>query len=72
MIQESRLLRCACGWEARGSIDELVVAAGEHGRRVHNMEPTRDQVLEMVVDERASTAEPAAAPLEAAGEAGRE
>ncbi len=48
-MDESRLLRCACGWEARGTLDDLVVAAREHGRRVHNMEPTRDQVLAMVV-----------------------
>jgi predicted small metal-binding protein len=50
-MDERRMLRCACGWEARGSIDELVVAAGEHGARIHNMEPTRDQVIAMIVDE---------------------
>jgi predicted small metal-binding protein len=44
-------LRCACGWEASGTLDELVIAAGEHGRRVHNMTPTRDEVLAMVISE---------------------
>lgn len=43
------LVRCACGWESRGSEDEIVAATQEHGRRVHNMEPTRDEVMAMVV-----------------------
>ncbi len=42
-------LRCACGWEATGSEEEVVAAAAEHGERVHNMRPTRDEVLAMVV-----------------------
>jgi predicted small metal-binding protein len=44
-------LRCACGWETAGTEDELVVAATQHGERVHNMRPTRDEVLAMVVRE---------------------
>jgi predicted small metal-binding protein len=36
---------CDCGWSARGSEDELVAAAQEHGRQAHDMEPTREQVL---------------------------
>ena len=43
------LVRCACGWEASGSEDEVVAATEEHGRRVHNMQPTREEVLAMVV-----------------------
>jgi predicted small metal-binding protein len=42
-------LRCACGWEATGTEDELNVAAVEHGRRVHNMTPTRDEVRAMIL-----------------------
>jgi predicted small metal-binding protein len=43
-----RVLRCACGWETRGNNeDELVAAAQEHGRKFHNMVPTREQVLAM-------------------------
>lgn len=42
-------LRCACGWEARGTEAELIAAATEHGRRVHNMTPTREDVLAMIV-----------------------
>ena len=42
-------LRCACGWETEGTEDELVEATREHGKRLHNMEPTREQVLAMVL-----------------------
>ena len=37
--------RCACGWEVTGSEDEVVDATIDHGRRIHNMEATREQVL---------------------------
>ena len=37
--------RCACGWEVSGSEDEVVDATIEHGRRIHNMEATREQVV---------------------------
>jgi predicted small metal-binding protein len=37
--------RCACGWEISGSEDEVVDATIDHGRRIHNMEATREQVL---------------------------
>jgi predicted small metal-binding protein len=42
-------VRCACGWETSGTEDEVVAATREHGRRLHNMEPSRDEVLAMVV-----------------------
>jgi hypothetical protein len=44
-----RSLRCACGWEASGRFDELVVAAQEHGRRIHNMVPTTEEVEAMLL-----------------------
>jgi len=37
--------RCACGWEFRGSLDAVVDATIDHGKRIHNMEATRDQVV---------------------------
>jgi predicted small metal-binding protein len=37
--------RCACGWEVTGSEDEVVAATIDHGRRLHNMEATREQVV---------------------------
>jgi hypothetical protein len=44
-----RRLRCACGWEASGNFEELVLAAQEHGRRIHNMAPTREEVEAMLL-----------------------
>jgi predicted small metal-binding protein len=41
-------LRCACGWETRGTREQLITDAVEHGRRLHNMEPTPEQVLAMI------------------------
>lgn len=40
---------CACSWEIVGEEDEVVRATQEHGRTVHNMESTREQVLAMAV-----------------------
>ena len=37
--------RCACGWEVTGPEDEVVDATIDHGRRIHNMEATRDDVV---------------------------
>lgn len=36
---------CTCGWEKIGSEGEVVPAAQEHGRRVHNMDSTPAEVL---------------------------
>jgi predicted small metal-binding protein len=41
------IVRCACGWHTRGSEDEVVAAAAEHGKQVHNMTASRDQILAM-------------------------
>lgn len=51
MSDEPMRLRCACGWETSGSEDEVVAAATEHGDAVHNMRPTRAEILAMVVPE---------------------
>ena len=42
-------LTCACGWESTGSEDEVVEAAQEHGRNLHNMDVSREQALAMAV-----------------------
>ena len=42
--------RCACGWEITGSEDEVVDATIDHGRRIHNMAATREQVLAALHD----------------------
>ncbi len=36
---------CVCGWQASGPEDEVVAETQAHGRDVHNMETTREQVL---------------------------
>ena len=49
MDDEEITVRCACGWETAGSEDLVVEATAEHGRQVHNMVPTREEVLAMAV-----------------------
>ena len=41
------IVRCDCGFEARGEEAELVPVVQKHGREAHNMEVTREQVLAM-------------------------
>jgi predicted small metal-binding protein len=43
-------LTCACGWQSTGSEDEVVAAARDHGRELHNMELTREEALRMAVE----------------------
>jgi hypothetical protein len=50
-------VRCVCGWESTGPTDDVVAATTEHGRRVHNMVATRDQVLAMAIDPSESDAD---------------
>jgi predicted small metal-binding protein len=45
MSDEMFTNRCACGWEVTGPEDEVVDATIEHGRRVHNMTATHEEVL---------------------------
>jgi hypothetical protein len=44
-------VRCVCGWEVVGTEDDVVPATQEHGRRLHNMGATRDEVLAMATAE---------------------
>lgn len=41
------VVRCDCGFEARGTEDKLVPVVQRHGREVHNMKVTREQALAM-------------------------
>ncbi len=50
MPDEMITVRCVCGWESTGTTADVVMATTEHGRRLHNMTPTRDEVLAMAVD----------------------
>ena len=38
---------CDCGFEARGTPDQLIPIVQKHGVDVHNMKATAEQVLEM-------------------------
>ena len=39
------VVRCDCGFEARGATEHVVAAMQDHAKNVHNMEATREQVL---------------------------
>jgi predicted small metal-binding protein len=41
------VVRCDCGFEARGTEDTLVPLVQRHGREAHKMEVSREQVLAM-------------------------
>lgn len=41
---------CMCGWQTRGTEDEIVAAIQEHGEQVHGRRPTREEVLALAVD----------------------
>lgn len=36
---------CECGWSARGTEEELIPLVQQHGKEVHGLEVTREQVL---------------------------
>lgn len=46
-MDRQRRLTCACGWETSGGDEEVYAATLEHGRRLHNMEVTPEQVERM-------------------------
>jgi hypothetical protein len=46
--------RCACGWQVTGPLDHVVDATIDHGRRIHNMEATRDEVIAVLLGPDAS------------------
>ncbi len=51
MNQDARpielVVKCDCGFEARGFEDELIPTVQKHGQEAHNMQVTREQVLAM-------------------------
>jgi predicted small metal-binding protein len=63
MSDETLTVRCACGWEVTGTEADVVPATIDHGRRLHNMEATPDQVLAMAI--RPQPDVPARAPTDA-------
>ena len=47
---------CLCGWQVRGTEDEVVAQVQAHGREAHGIESTRDEVLALLVSVPAGTA----------------
>lgn len=41
------VVRCDCGFEARGTESKLIPLVRRHGLEAHNMKVTREQVLAM-------------------------
>jgi len=45
VVGQRLTVRCDCGFEVRGTGDEIVEKMQDHARNVHNMSATREQVL---------------------------
>jgi predicted small metal-binding protein len=41
---------CMCGWQTRGTADEVVAAIQEHAERDHGRRPSREEILSRAVD----------------------
>lgn len=41
---------CLCGWQVRGTEDEVVEQVIRHGREAHGLESTREEILAIAVD----------------------
>ncbi len=41
---------CMCGWQTRGTADEVVAAIQRHGEEAHGRRPSRDEILALAVD----------------------
>ena len=41
---------CLCGWQCRGTEDEVVEQVQAHGREVHGVDSTRDEILAIAVE----------------------
>ena len=51
-----REVTCLCGWQCRGTEDEVVEQVIVHGREVHGIESTREEILAIAVEVPGSTA----------------
>ena len=40
---------CQCGWRVRGVKEEVIKAVQEHGRSVHGLETTEEEVMTLAV-----------------------
>lgn len=53
---------CLCGWQCRGTDDEVVEQVIAHGRDVHGVESTREEILAIAVEVAAPAASPDGRP----------
>jgi predicted small metal-binding protein len=54
-----KVIECDCGWRFQGSEEELIEACAAHGRDVHDMELSREQILAVARPAEADDAGPA-------------
>jgi hypothetical protein len=47
MSAPEKVVTCACGWAVQGDDDTVIAATRLHGRDLHNMEATDEQILAM-------------------------
>jgi hypothetical protein len=55
-------VRCVRGWEMNGVEDRVIAETREHGRRLHNMDASREQILAMAIPDDSGDAEDRPAP----------
>jgi predicted small metal-binding protein len=41
---------CMCGWQCRGTENEVVSQVQAHGREVHGIAATREEILALAVE----------------------
>lgn len=41
---------CLCGWQCRGTEDEVIEQVIAHGREVHGIESSREEILAIAVE----------------------
>jgi predicted small metal-binding protein len=50
MEVDMKEVTCLCGWQCRGTEDEVVFQVQAHGRDIHGIESTREEVLAIAVE----------------------
>jgi predicted small metal-binding protein len=45
MVALDKYVECGCGWSCRGAEDHVVAECTAHGRDIHQMDLSREQVL---------------------------
>lgn len=53
---------CLCGWQVRGTDEEVVQQVISHGREVHGIESSREEILRIAVDVTAPEGHPDGSP----------